>query len=334
MADIADTDRITDKNGSAARLGAELRAARERHGWALPELSGSLRIRQAYLEAIEAGRMEDLPGPTYALGFVRTYAAALGMPADDMARRFRAEAEGIGAQPTLSFPAPVPQRGVPAGALMLLGVVILACAYGGWYWITEHRATPVETVPPLPDRLAQTLPNKPAPSPQVASMVPPGGAPPPKMVTAVPAPQPQPAPAPQLPSAPAPQTVTPPSAPPQSAPVAIAPGPQPTPQAPAGIVIKATADAWMTVKQPNGPALMTKMMHAGDEFPVPADKPGLTLTTGNAGGTEIDVDGSPVGSLGGSGMVRRDVKLEADALKSAHLPAPSPAKPKPDFTPE
>jgi cytoskeleton protein RodZ len=217
---------------------------------------------------------------------------------------------------------------------MLLGVVILACAYGGWYWITEHRATPVETVPPLPDRLAQTLPNKPAPSPQVASMVPPGGAPPPKMVTAVPAPQPQPAPAPQLPSAPAPQTVTPPSAPPQSAPVAIAPGPQPTPQAPAGIVIKATADAWMTVKQPNGPALMTKMMHAGDEFPVPADKPGLTLTTGNAGGTEIDVDGSPVGSLGGSGMVRRDVKLEADALKSAHLPAPSPAKPKPDFTPE
>jgi cytoskeleton protein RodZ len=330
MADIADTDRITDKNGSAARLGAELRAARERHGWALPELSGSLRIRQAYLEAIEAGRMEDLPGPTYALGFVRTYAAALGMPADDMARRFRAEAEGIGAQPTLSFPAPVPQRGVPAGALMLLGVVILACAYGGWYWITEHRATPVETVPPLPDRLAQTLPNKPAPSPQVASMVPPGGAPPPKMVTAVPAPQPQPAPAPQLPSAPVPQAVTPPPAQSQhSAPAPVASTPQPTPQAPAGIVIKATADAWMTVKQPNGPALMTKMMHAGDEFPVPADKPGLTLTTGNAGGTEIDVDGTPVPGMGGSGLVRRDLSLDPGFLKAGNLPPLGHPHPKP-----
>jgi len=102
---------------------------------------------------------------------------------------------------------------------------------------------------------------------------------------------------------------------------------------PAGtrIVLQATADAWVTIKQKGGPALLNKVMHAGDSFPVPADKPGLTLTTGNAGATVIAVDGAPIpASLGPSGMVRRDLPLDADMLKSGNLPAaPSRTKPKP-----
>ena len=137
----------------ASGLGAELRAARQAQGWELPQLAASLRIRQSYLEAIEAGNLAALPGTTYALGFVRAYASALGLPGEDMARRFRADSTLANGQTALRFPAPVPQRGVPAGALMLLGVVILAGAYGGWYWVTEHRATPVEMVPPIPDRM-------------------------------------------------------------------------------------------------------------------------------------------------------------------------------------
>jgi len=137
----------------AARLGAELREARRKQGWDIAQLAATLRIRQTYLEAIESGRISDLPGMTYALGFVRAYAGALGVPAEDAARRFRAEAEQVHGRPALRFPAPVPRQGVPAGALMLLGAVVLAGAYGGWYWVTEHRATLVETVPPIPDRL-------------------------------------------------------------------------------------------------------------------------------------------------------------------------------------
>lgn len=322
MSDIADTDRIVAPLGTASRLGAELRAARERQGWALPELSNSLRIRQAYLEAIEGGRVSELPGPTYALGFVRTYAAALGLPAEEMARRFRAEADGISRPPTLSFPVPVPQRGVPAGALMFLGMLILAGAYGGWYWITEHRATPVETVPALPDRMAHILPNTPAPSPQVASVVPSDQAPPPKMAPSTPAPSaaPRSATADPIPT-PTPVVVAPPSPPESAKPPAPAEAAASTAGA-SRIVIKATADAWMTVKQPGGPALFSKLMHAGDSWPVPADKTGLTLTTGNAGGTQIEIDGAAMpGSLGASGLVRHDVALDAEALKAGHITA-------------
>jgi cytoskeleton protein RodZ len=96
---------------------------------------------------------------------------------------------------------------------------------------------------------------------------------------------------------------------------------------PAGrIVVKASADAWITVKQPVGPPVLNKLMHAGDTWTVPPDKTGLLLTTGNAGGTEIDVDGAPIPTgLGTSGAVRRDVPLEADMLKAGKLP-PAPVK--------
>jgi cytoskeleton protein RodZ len=310
----------------AARLGAELRDARRAQGWDIAQLANSLRIRQSYLEAIESGRISDLPGTTYALGFVRAYASALGVPAEEAAKRFRAEAEQVHGRPALHFPAPVPRQGVPAGALMLLGGVILAGAYGGWYWVTEHRATPVEVVPPIPDRLA-THGAKPAPSPQVASILPntapPAAVPPAPPLPAATAPKPQAdtqagsAPAPGITTSAASVTTPPASAPP---PVAAAPAPG-TPR----IVVKATADAWVTVKQPNGPALLNKIMHAGDSWDAPPDKTGLLLTTGNAGGTEIDVDGKPIPtSLGTSGAVRRDIPLDPDLLKSGQLPPPKP----------
>jgi cytoskeleton protein RodZ len=76
-------------------------------------------------------------------------------------------------------------------------------------------------------------------------------------------------------------------------------------------------------------------MHAGETWSAPADKTGLLLTTGNAGGTEIDVDGAPIPqSLGTSGAVRRDVPLDPDLLKSGKLPPPKArAKPKPAEAP-
>jgi cytoskeleton protein RodZ len=313
----------------AARLGAELREARRAQGWDIAQLAASLRIRQSYLEAIESGRISDLPGTTYALGFVRAYAGALGVPAEDAARRFRAEAEQVHGRPALRFPAPVPRQGVPAGALILLGAVVLAGAYGGWYWVTEHRSTPVETVPPIPDRLAAPGAKAP-PSPAVASILP-STAPPAAVPPAAPLPAQQ-MPPPQQ-SAPAPTTTLPQSPAPGTSPQpsvgAAAPGATaqaqsvPAPPSGARIVIKASADAWITVKQPVGPAVLNKLMHAGDTWTAPADTTGLLLTTGNAGGTEIDVDGAAIPtSLGTSGAVRRDVPLDADMLKAGKLPPP------------
>ena len=79
----------------APQAGADLRAARERVGWTLQDIAAALRIRLQYLEALEDGRIAELPGNAYALGFLRTYASALGLDPDEIARRFKAEAAAV-----------------------------------------------------------------------------------------------------------------------------------------------------------------------------------------------------------------------------------------------
>ena len=334
---MSETAQRAAPSAPAARLGGELRTRRQSLGWELPDLAASLRIRQPYLEAIEAGRIADLPGTTYALGFVRAYASALGLNGEQMAGRFRAESVEAQMRPTLSFPAPVPQRGVPAGALMLVGLLILGVTYAGWYYVSEHPRTPAETVPPIPDRLLPQA-EQPTPSPQVASILPTASAPAPALPSQIDA---SPKPAALAPAkaglpATAPAASTPTPAPGASLPGASLPGaslpaaslaaapataPVVAPQ-PAGtrIVVKATADAWITVKQAGGPPLLNKLMHAGESWPLPATATAALLTTGNAGGTALTVDGADITDLGGSGAVRRDLKLDADVLKAGPLP--------------
>src|SRR3954464_10145030 len=79
--------------GEPGRLGAELRDARVALGLSIEDLAQSLRIRRVYLVALEEGRVRDLPAPAYAVGFVRTYARALGLEEAEVVRRFR-EASG------------------------------------------------------------------------------------------------------------------------------------------------------------------------------------------------------------------------------------------------
>ena len=78
MMSYVDPEGVPPPEG-AARVGAELRHARERLGWTVAQVAESLRIRQPYLAAIEEGRLGELPGNAYAMGFVRTYATALGL---------------------------------------------------------------------------------------------------------------------------------------------------------------------------------------------------------------------------------------------------------------
>src|SRR4051794_8463906 len=106
---------MMNQPAAAVRTGAELRAARERLGLSLNDIAATLRIRPPHLEALEEGRISLLPGNAYALAFVRTYAGALGLDAEEMVRRFKAEAAAFD-QPELVFPVPMPERGLPAGA--------------------------------------------------------------------------------------------------------------------------------------------------------------------------------------------------------------------------
>jgi cytoskeleton protein RodZ len=300
----------------APRAGADLRTARERVGWSLSQMADALRIRYQYLEALEDGRINELPGNAYALGFMRTYATALGLDPNEIARRFRAEAAEVNQQTVLTFPVPVPARGVPAGAVVLLGVVLAVGVYVGWYRLSGEGRLPAETSAPIPAQLAPLAQQAVPPSTAVAAQAPatqlagpatqsaqqqavaaadqpPAGA----AAAAPPVPAISPT---QAAAAPAPATFTPPL----------------TDQA--RIVLRASADAWVQVRDRSGTILLNRILHAGDAWEVPP-KPNLLLTTGNAGGTDLMVDGSLTPSLGGNGAVRRDVPLDPDLLKDGKV---------------
>ncbi len=295
----------TPAPAGTARIGAELREVRERVGWRLAEVAAELRIREPYLHAIEQGDLEALPGPAYQVGFIRSYAQALGLDGDEILRRFRAEGAGKAKKPELSFLAPVPDRAVPSGAIVLLGVVLLLAGYGYWFLHTERDRTLAASIPPVPAQLAP-LAVPPAPPPKPAPAVAPASPP------AKPAPAAAPAAiAPTVAAAlanapPPPATAAAPAIPPVSQPAFAAPGK----------TIQATADSWVEVKDGAGNILFSRLMHAGDSWPVP-DLPGLTLTAGNAGGTEITVSGTAGQPLGAQGTVLRNYALTPGAAAPA-----------------
>ena len=62
-----------------ARAGERLRAAREARGLSLRQVARATRIPVAVLEAIERGELERLPGGIFGRGFIRAYAAEVGL---------------------------------------------------------------------------------------------------------------------------------------------------------------------------------------------------------------------------------------------------------------
>jgi cytoskeleton protein RodZ len=290
----------------AVRCGASLREARERLGWSLPQVASGLRISLSRLESLEDGRIDQLPGNAYAIGYVRAYATLIGLDAEEMVRRFKREAADVALKTELTFPVPMPERGMPAGALMLVGVLLCVVAYTGWYRLSGEGRLPAETVPPIPERLAP-LAQQALPPPAVIVMTKP---PEPAPVAAVPmvvAAEPAPAAPPISPSSAAAALV--------HEPVDDAGAASASAVDHGRVVLRAIADAWVQVKDRSGALLLNRILKSGEIWPVPRQD--LVMTTGNAGGTEVLVDGVAVAPLGGTGAVRRDVALDPAALNGS-----------------
>ena len=79
------------------------------------------------------------------------------------------------------------------------------------------------------------------------------------------------------------------------------------------ILVTARMVSWVQVTSVDGELLLTRVLRPGDRYFVP-DREDLFLTTGNAGGLEIVVDGEVAPSIGGPGTVRRDVALVPERL--------------------
>jgi cytoskeleton protein RodZ len=145
-------------------VGEILRERREELGQDIGDIGEVLRIKPAFLAALEENRPQDLPGPTYVLGFVRAYARHLGLDDEWVLERYKAESSSVQARPDLAFPAPLGERSLPGGPILLVALILAICGYGTWYYLsTGERARP-ERIAAVPPTLQIPPPEQPAPA--------------------------------------------------------------------------------------------------------------------------------------------------------------------------
>jgi len=371
------------ESAQPGEIGDLLRASRLRQGEEISDVARALRIRSVYLQAIEDGRYDDLPGTVYAIGFIRSYADHLGLDGEQLVNRFKAESTGQGRKMRLVFPVAVPEHGMPRGAVVTLGVIILTFAYGGWYFLSTKDMYVTDLIPPVPETImrafdatrsaaapmftqARTEPMAavaaPVPEQMPAAVVKPVETAllqPPPAATAAPVPAPS-AVAAAAPARAAAAPVAAPAADPEPAEAAdegddeVDSTPAPTAAEPTGqmlasvpeavlddrgsadalasgsqlanlpvahdpareIVLQAVVDCWIEIRDTvANQRVASRLLRKGDRYVVPV-REGLTLVAGNAGGLDVLVGGDAAPSLGPLGVVRRNIVLDPQRLKS------------------
>ena len=166
----------TGQNAAPAqpeRAGDILRKAREAQGLSVADIATRTRVPLRHLEAIEASDYSTLPSSTYAVGFSRAYARAMGIDEVHIANVVRGEVAKLGSKKPeyepyeMTDPSRVPSRGL---AIVALGIAIAVLVLVGlWYGTDMFRGssntsitTPIAETAPNP--AAQTAQPVPAPA--------------------------------------------------------------------------------------------------------------------------------------------------------------------------
>lgn len=145
-------------------VGEKLRAAREARDVNLADIAASTRIPLRHLEAIERGNYAQLPSSTYALGFAKAYARAVGVDEVAIARDLRVE---LGDRYDRVTPPPITyemrdsSRTPPSGLVWvgLIVAVLVLVGVGLWYGTDLFRGSA-----PAPEGLAAEPTPTPSPS--------------------------------------------------------------------------------------------------------------------------------------------------------------------------
>jgi len=111
-------------------------------GVSLEEVSSATRISTKFLEAIESGQWDQLPGGAFNRGFIRSASRYLGLDDDSMVAEYSLETNGNGASHSWSqAESEMPRDWRPIA--MLLAVILLVSAVliaGGWFAASRIKA--------------------------------------------------------------------------------------------------------------------------------------------------------------------------------------------------
>jgi cytoskeletal protein RodZ len=106
-------------------VGEHLKQLRESKRMSLAEVSRATRVPVTSVERIEANRFDELPGEVFVRGFLRAYARALDVPADEVLARYTASRRVAWVTP-LPITSPVrPARGRRFGVAIAFVLLLI-----------------------------------------------------------------------------------------------------------------------------------------------------------------------------------------------------------------
>jgi cytoskeletal protein RodZ len=116
-------------------VGEQLRAAREAKGLSLDDVAAQTRIPLRHLASIETSDWENLPAPTYTIGFAKSYAGAVDLDRTEIGNQLREEMGGQRFASTSNdvFEAADPARTMPKGLVIgAIAAVIVLIVLMSW----------------------------------------------------------------------------------------------------------------------------------------------------------------------------------------------------------
>ncbi|MDZ4868998.1 MAG: DUF4115 domain-containing protein [Alphaproteobacteria bacterium] len=298
-------------------LGNLLRDTRVARGEDTATVAAKLKMRRDQLEAIESGDYAKLPGRTYVLGFVRSYATYLGLDADAFVKRIKDEsvADADVKAAALVFPeAAEEHRMLPNGSILIWAMLIAMVIYGISYLTMPDRksATTAKASQPAvvieePKDVGPKTESSVADTWRAATSEPP--------VTYVAGAQVLP----ESNTVETPRLLTDDPALPREMNFAVAQVTNIAAVSPAAqtagsrVTFKALEPTYIQIKdsQQRGPraVLVSRVLNVGESYEAP-NRSGLVMQTGNAGGLQVEVDGRVVGVLGKGGEVITRIPLD------------------------
>ena len=148
-----DHDRLDPAEALMREVGAQLRQVRLERGEELDDVAKQLRIRSTYLFGIEQGDLSMLPGRTYALGFLRSYAGYLGFDGDELIVQIKSTVANLTDKTRLRIRTPLPESRLPKMPIVVLSLAAIAGVYAGWSYANRSSQVAIETVSEVPGSL-------------------------------------------------------------------------------------------------------------------------------------------------------------------------------------
>ena len=152
--------RTMEREASPGRaVGRLLRDQREARGLSIKAVEMALRIRLPYLEAIEQGRFDLLPGAAYIPAFLRAYALHVGLDPEKVLTAYQLSG-AVPIKRPVALPAdfPLAEKRAPIGLAVLTVLLVIGAGYAVWHYLPRQQTVVAEKVPPVPDRLLASRP--------------------------------------------------------------------------------------------------------------------------------------------------------------------------------